>query len=167
MLDLSLDQLSRHVGISKRMLIHYFGSREAIEHRAMLRLEDNLRAHFAPESLPAGSSAETAVMALWRRATDPASKGVLLLTMDVSRRAWNGSAAARRFYREQQRLWAALLGRFVSDKAVVEEILQVLQGAAVTYLITGDAQPGKRSLKRVLTTWTARVGQEHRKRHTR
>src|ERR1700733_1301448 len=53
-LDLSLDQLAREVGISKRMLVHYFGGRDAIEARAMTLLENRLRAQFAPENFPAG-----------------------------------------------------------------------------------------------------------------
>jgi AcrR family transcriptional regulator len=63
-LDLSLDQLARRVGISKRMLIHYFGGRENIEHSAMARLEDALRAQFGPEAFPAGVPAKRVVMAL-------------------------------------------------------------------------------------------------------
>jgi AcrR family transcriptional regulator len=42
-LDLSLDQLAASVGVSKRMLIHYFGGREGIEERAMTLLEDKLQ----------------------------------------------------------------------------------------------------------------------------
>jgi AcrR family transcriptional regulator len=150
-LDLSLDQLARRVGISKRMLIHYFQGRENIEHGAMARLEDQLRAQFAPQAFPAEVSPETVVAALWERTTAPASKGVLLLVMDLSRRAWNGSTRARAFYDEQQRLWVQLLLKFLPDRSVVEEVLQFFQGAVLTYLITGDPEPGRRALMRVLS----------------
>lgn len=150
-LELSLDQLARRVGISKRMLIHYFGGREKIEHGAMARLEDRLRAQFAPEAFPAGVSPQTVVMALWERTTAPASKGVLLLVMDLSRRAWSGSTRARAFYAEQQRLWVRLLMKFIPDRSIVEQLLLLFQGAVLAYLITGDPKPGKRALMRVLT----------------
>jgi AcrR family transcriptional regulator len=150
-LDLSLDHLARQVGASKRMLIHYFGGRENIEQSAMARLEDALRAQFAPEAFPAGVSAKTIVMALWERTTAPKSKGVLLLVMDLSRRAWNGSARARAFYEEQQRLWVELLLKFIPDRRMVEEILQLFQGATLAYLITGDPEPGRRALMRTLS----------------
>jgi AcrR family transcriptional regulator len=150
-LDLSLDQLARQVGVSKRMLIHYFGGRENIEQSAMARLEDALRAQFAPEAFPAGVSARTIVTALWERTTAPESKGVLLLVMDLSRRAWSGSARARAFYEEQQRLWVELLLKFIPDRRMVEEILQLFQGATLAYLITGDPEPGRRSLMRTLS----------------
>ena len=104
-LDLSLDQLARKVGSSKRMLVHYFGGRENIEEKAMTRLEVRLRAQFATDSFPQGATPEVVVTALWNRATASESKGVLLLVMDLSRRAWNGSRRAKAFYEEQQRLW--------------------------------------------------------------
>jgi AcrR family transcriptional regulator len=143
-LDLSLDRLACRVGISKRMLIHYFGGRENIEHGAMALLEDRLRAQFRPDAFPAGVSPEIVVMALWERTTSPDSKGVLLLVMDLCRRAWRRSARA--FYDEQQRLWFELLLKFIPDRSIVEEVLQLFQGAVLAYLITGDPEPGRRAL---------------------
>src|SRR5216684_7866461 len=66
-LDLSLDQLAAEVGVSKRMLVHYFGGREAIEERALTLLENRLRAQFAPENFPSGIAAQTVINALWDR----------------------------------------------------------------------------------------------------
>jgi AcrR family transcriptional regulator len=149
-LDLSLDQLAPETGISKRMLVHYFGGREAIEEQAMELLEDRLRAQFAPERFPAGVSIAKVVMSLWRQTTAPESAGVLRLLMDLSRRAWSGSERARAFYEEQRRLWTHLLMTYLPDKAAVEEILQLYQGAVLAFLVTGDAKPGKRALLRAL-----------------
>jgi AcrR family transcriptional regulator len=151
-IDLSLDQLANRVGISKRMLVHYFGCRENIEEGAMVLLERRLRAQFARESFPPGVSPETVVTALWEQTTAPAAKGVLLLVMDVSRRAWKGSVRAKAFYAEQQRLWVQLLMKFLPDQPRVEEVLQLFQGAVLAYLITGDPEPGRRSLARIFTS---------------
>jgi AcrR family transcriptional regulator len=150
-IDLSLDQLAKRVGISKRMLVHYFGGRENIEEKAMTLLEERLRAQFSPEAFPLGVSPDTVVTALWRQTTDPATKGVLLLVMDLSRRAWNGSERAKAFYAEQQRLWVHLLMKFLPDEPAVEEVLQLFQGAVLAYLITGDPEPGRRSLARFIS----------------
>lgn len=150
-LDLSLDQLARAVGISKRMLVHYFGGREAIEEQATTLLENRLRAQFAPENFPAGVSLQTALKALWDRTTNPDSKGVLLLVMDLSRRAWNGSPRARKFYHKQQRLWAELLLQYLPDKNIVEDVLQAFQGAVLAFLITNNPEPGRRMLNRLCT----------------
>ena len=153
-MDLSLDQLAASVGISKRMLVHYFGDRVNLEEAAMALLEERLRAQFAPQSFPVGVSLETVVRVLWERTTAPESKGVLLLVMDLSRRAWNGSARAKAFYAEQQRLWVQLLMKFLPDQSTVEEVLQLFQGAVLQYLITGDPEPGRRSLARFLSDRT-------------
>lgn len=149
-LDLSLDQLSNRVGISKRMLVHYFGGRENIEEKAMTRLEERLRAQFAPDAFPQGVSPQVVVSALWDQTTSPEAKNVLLLVMDLSRRAWKGSERAKAFYAEQQRLWVQLLMTFLPDEAVVEQLLQLFQGAVLAYLVTGDREAGRRSLIRLL-----------------
>jgi AcrR family transcriptional regulator len=148
-LDLSLDQLAVEVGVSKRMLIHYFGGRDSIEIRSMELLENRLRAQFAPASFPSGISLQQVLRELWRRTTDPGSRGVLMLVMDLSRRAWNGSRRAHDFYMEQQRSWVELLLNYLPDKEVVEDILQSFQGAVLAYLITGDTHRGKRMLDRL------------------
>ena len=149
-LDLSLDQLARKAGSSKRMLVHYFGGRENIEEQVITRLENRLRAQFVPEAFPAGATVQAVVSALWDRTTAPQSRGVLLLVMDLSKRAWSGSKRAKVFYLEQQRLWIELLMRFLADRATVEEMLQAFQGAILAFLITGDREPGRRALMRIL-----------------
>ena len=150
-IDLSLDRLAKSVGASKRMLVHYFGGRENIEEGAMALLEQRLRAQFSPDSFPTGVSPETVVSALWKQTTSREARGVLLLVMDVSRRAWKGSARAKAFYAEQQRLWVELLVKFIPDQRKVEEVLQLFQGAVLAYLITGDPEPGRRSLTRIFS----------------
>jgi AcrR family transcriptional regulator len=167
-LDLSLDQLAREVGISKRMLVHYFGGRDAIEERAMTLLENRLRAQFAPENFPAGVGIQVVIHALWDRTTNPQSKGVLLLVMDLSRRAWNGSPRATSFYQEQQRLWVELLLRYLPDKNTVEDVLQSFQGAVLAYLITGDPGPGRRTLDRLCAKLETRgkSSKENKRRRT-
>jgi AcrR family transcriptional regulator len=150
-IDLSLDQLASSVGISKRMLIHYFGGREEIEEGAMTLLEERLRQQFAPEAFAPSASLAMVVAALWKQTTAAESRGVLLLVMDLSRLAWSGSSRAKAFYAEQQRLWVQLLMKFLPSRPLVEQLLQLFQGAVLAYLITGDPEPGKRSLTRFLS----------------
>jgi AcrR family transcriptional regulator len=147
-LDLSLDRMAKTAGVSKRMLVHYFGGRANIEEQAVTRLEEKLRAQFAPECFPPGVSPKTVIEALWEQTTAPGAKGVLRLVMDLSRRAWNGSARARAFYEEQRRLWVRLLLNYLPDEPAVEEVLQLFQGAVLAYLVTGDPDPGMRALTR-------------------
>ena len=146
-LELSLDRLAAKAGTSKRMLVHYFGARENIEEQAMTRLEEKLRAQ-SPEAFPPGVTAARVVAALWEVTTAPASRGVLRLTMDLSRRAWSGSDRARAFYEEQRRLWTHLLTTHMPGPQAVEELLQLFQGAVLAFLVTGDPEPGRRALLR-------------------
>ena len=50
----------------------------------------------------------------------------------------------------QVRLWIELLMRFLPDRATVEEVLQAFQGAVLAFLITGDREPGRRAVMRML-----------------
>jgi AcrR family transcriptional regulator len=150
-LDLSLDDLSRQVGSSKRMLIHYFGGRDALEELAMTRLEDRLRLRFRADAFPPETPLRTVILALWEQTTNPASRGVLLLVMDLTRRAWSGSERAKQFYAEQQRLWVDLLLAFSDDRKFVESLLQLFQGCVMAYLVTGDRALGTRALEWFVT----------------
>jgi len=149
-LDVSLDKLAGVAGVSKRMLIHYFGGKTEIEELATVRLEDRLRAQFRADAFPAGTPLAKVVQALWERSTDPRARGVLLLVMDLNRRAWGGSERAREFYREQQRLWVELLLEFEPDRELVESVLALFQGAVLAFLATGDGERGWRVLERFL-----------------
>jgi AcrR family transcriptional regulator len=149
-LDLSLDTLAKAAKSSKRMLVHYFGSREALEQRAMLLLEDRLRARFRAEMFPTGATARSVILALWDQVSRPASRGVLLLTMDLTGRSWSGSERAQQFFEEQQRLWSEMLIKFLPSAGDVEALLQMFQGAVLMYLVTGDRDRGKRALDRLL-----------------
>jgi hypothetical protein len=40
--------------------------------------------------------------------------------------------------------------KFLPDRTTVEEVLQAFQGAVLAFLVTGDREPGKRALIRIL-----------------
>lgn len=152
--DLSLDALAHAAGTSKRMLIHYFGSRDALEEMAMSLLEERLRARFRASAFPPGASLKSVIAALWEQTTSAQSRGVVLLAMDLTRRSWSGSERARKFFEEQQRLWAEMLREFLPDAEAVESFLQLFQGAMLVYLVTGDKDRGRRALDRWVATET-------------
>jgi AcrR family transcriptional regulator len=154
-LDLSLDALAKAAKTSKRMLIHYFGTREALEEQAMSRLEDRLRARFRAGAFPAGTPLRTFVSILWDQLTAPRSRGILQLTMDLTRRSWSGSARGKHLFEEQQRLWSEMLYPFLPDPVAVETLLQLFQGAAFVYLVTGDRDRGRRALDHLIAMETA------------
>jgi hypothetical protein len=128
--------------------------------RAVELLEDKLRSQFAPENFAARTSLRRVVLALWSQTIQPENKGVLLLTMDMARRAWSGSARAKKFYLKQQRLWTDLFSRHASDRDETDDILQTFLGAVLTYLISGDPRRGKRLLDRATRSRVPRRSRE-------
>jgi hypothetical protein len=42
--------------------------------------------------------------------------------------------------------------KFLPDELEVEQVLQLFQGAVLAYLISGDPEPGRRSLARYFTS---------------
>jgi AcrR family transcriptional regulator len=156
-LELSLDGLADAVGSSKRMLIHYFGGRDAIEEAVMSLLEDRQRARFRAGAFPAGASLYSVVTALWEQTTSAKSRGVLLLAMDLTRRSWSGSKRAQKFFEEQQRQWTEMLREFLPDAEAVETLLQLFQGAMLVYLVTGDRERGRRALDRFISSEALRL----------
>lgn len=152
-LDLSLDNLAARVGLSKRMLIHYFGSRENLEIKAIALLEDRLRHQFRPDRFAGGASLGDVIEAIWKQSTAAESRGVLLVIMGTARRAWSGAPSGQAFYAVQQKLWADLLLSFLPDPGAVEELLQLFQGAVLAFLVTGDPEPGRRALARLASRY--------------
>jgi len=90
-----------------------------------------------------------------------------MLTMDLSKRAWNGSTRAHEFYLKQQRLWVDLLLHYLPNKQVVEDVLQSFQGAVLTYLVTGEPEPGKRMLNRLCKKLAPESDTSRTQNHTR
>jgi hypothetical protein len=60
------------------------------------------------------------------------------------------------FYADQQRLWIELLLHFTRDKAMIEEVLQLFQGGVLAFLITGDAERGRRVLRKMTSRGRAK-----------
>lgn len=157
--DLSLDQLARKARSTKRMLVHYFGTREALEETAMTRLEERLRGRFSEPALTQRPTPEMVVTLLWDQATSSDSRGLLMLLMDLSRRAWKGSDRAKAFYQEQRRLWVELLLKFLAGRERVEDLLQLFQGALLVFLVTDDREAGKKALLRMMSSFTRETQQ--------
>ena len=71
--------------------------------------------------------------------------------MDLTRRSWSGSDRGKRFFEEQQRLWAEMLADLLPDAVAVHTLLQLFQGAALVYLVTGDKERGWQALDRLVS----------------
>src|SRR5271156_5614840 len=99
-IDVSLDQLAKRVGISKRMLVHYFGGRENIEEKTMTLLEERLRAQFSPEAFPPDVPPGPGLAPRWEKKIYFDFVCFLFFVLGLSRREWSASARAKAFYAE-------------------------------------------------------------------
>lgn len=72
--DASLRPLAEAVGSSPRVLLYYFGSKEALIARALARLRERQRAAYAQMKLAATANPREACLAIWRHLSAPASE---------------------------------------------------------------------------------------------
>lgn len=149
-LSSSLDELAHQAGTTKRMLVHYFRTRDALERALIAMLEERLRDQFASPPNQTAAPPTSPILALWDQVTAPRMEGVVRLILEVTRRAWNGDAEAKRFLDGQQQTWITLLSTHLPDADAVTCVLHLFQGALLDLAVTGDAARGRRSLIRLL-----------------
>jgi AcrR family transcriptional regulator len=141
---LSLRPLAAHLGTSSRMLIHHFGTREALLAQALARY----RQHLLPGAAPGGGG-DVAVAAwnVWLDITAPAAQGQLRLLFQVlaHAEAVSGGPVAT-VARQAVEDWIeavsrtlAAAGRPPDDCAPLATVLvSGLRGLALDLLVTGD-----------------------------
>lgn len=72
--DVSLRPLARAVGSSPRVLLYYFGSKEALLAQALARLRRRQRAAYAQMKLAATANPREACRAIWQHLSAPSSE---------------------------------------------------------------------------------------------
>lgn len=147
-LELSLAALAEGAGTSARMLVYHFGSREGLERALVERLEEELRERFAAlEAATPDAGPRAATLAIWDALTQPAMRGMLRMVMDVLHRAQRGDPAARETAAVQAALWEGFLApRLAGRPEAAAALFLLVLGAAMDYLVTGDAERGRRAL---------------------
>ncbi|MFE7567884.1 TetR/AcrR family transcriptional regulator [Streptomyces sp. NPDC057539] len=88
--DLSLRGLGAAIGVSHRMLIHYFGSKEALLVEIVRTSERRQRDLLSQFRLETGLSPSDAARRLWRRLTDPRLAGQERLFFEICGHALRG-----------------------------------------------------------------------------
>ncbi|MFD0342174.1 TetR/AcrR family transcriptional regulator [Streptomyces sp. NPDC127117] len=92
--DLSLRSLGGAIGVSHRMLIHYFGSKEALLVEIVRTSEQRQRDLLSRFRLEPGLSASDAARLLWRQLTDPRLAGQERLFFEICGQALRGRPEA-------------------------------------------------------------------------
>jgi AcrR family transcriptional regulator len=94
--DLSLRRLGAAIGVSHRMLIHYFGSKEQLLAEIVRESERRQRDLLTRLRLEPGLSPVDVARLLWRQLTDPATAGQERLFFEINVDALRGGPEAVR-----------------------------------------------------------------------
>jgi len=81
--DVSLRPLAKSVGSSPRVLLYYFGSKEALIARAFARLRDRQRATFSSHQLSVTEHPRELCRAVWRQMSGPESEPLFHLFLQA------------------------------------------------------------------------------------
>ncbi|MBY8880100.1 TetR/AcrR family transcriptional regulator [Streptomyces sp. PLK6-54] len=92
--DLTLRRLGDAIGVSHRMLIHYFGSKEQLLVEIVRTSERRQRDLLSRLRLDPGLSPADAARALWRELTDPRLAGQERLFFEICGQALQGRSEA-------------------------------------------------------------------------
>ena len=92
--DLTLRRLGAAIGVSHRMLIHYFGSKEQLLVEIVRTSEQRQRDLLSQLRLEPGLSPADAARALWRQLTDPRLAGQERLFFEMCGQALQGRPEA-------------------------------------------------------------------------
>lgn len=153
--DLSLRPLAGAVGVSPRLLLYHFGSKEALVTEVLARIfEQQARSLAAPdpEATPAAR-----LDALWAQLTGPAMKPFLRSLFEVELRAMDGDRHYARFAGEALGGWLEIAAAHLGDapEPVARALLGGLTGLLIIRFSTGDERgtdEGYAALKALLAT---------------
>jgi AcrR family transcriptional regulator len=151
--NLSLRPLAKAAGTSARMLLHYFGSKEALISEVMEQAQTRLQAGF--QELAGRSSArkpENLLRDFWRVLSAKPNQPTLRLLFEVQMLALQNPKRYRRYLTRTSATWRHLISQALPAKQrdVVTATLYtaVIDGLLLELLSTGDLRRTSRALDR-------------------
>lgn len=152
--DLSLRPLASAVGVSPRLLLYHFGSKEQLV-TAILAAIFQQQAHLLTAPSPALTPVER-LDVLWGQLTSPGMKPFLRSLFEVELRAMDGGGHYAQFAAEALTGWLEIAAMHLTDAppAVARVLLSSLTGLLVIRFSTGDEQgtdEGYEALKKLLS----------------
>jgi AcrR family transcriptional regulator len=164
--NLSLRPLAAAVGTSARMLLHYFGSKEALIAEVMAQVQMRLQQAFQELSDGREGRGEDLLPRFWKVLSDKANQPSLRLLFEVQMLALQNPRRYRRYLTSTSANWRRLIEDALPAKQrnAIQATLYnaVIDGLLLELLSTGD----HRRTSRALLLFQARC-QGPRKRVTR
>lgn len=149
-IDGSINTIAKKIGISGRMLVYHFGSKQELERQLISLLETRLRERlwsFQSVSLEGGDCLTEPLLEMWNHLTSPEMSGLLRLTMELNQRAMQGDSATQWFVEQESKKWVDSLFNLTNDNTTALLLFHLFQGAILDFLITGNAQRGQQTIK--------------------
>jgi AcrR family transcriptional regulator len=149
--NLSLRPLAAAVGTSARMLLHYFGSKEALVAEVMEQVQTRLQAAFQELALNhATGHRKTLLQDFWKILSARPNQPALRLLFEVQMLALQNPKRYRRYLTRTSTSWRELIGRALPSrlKSAVSATLYtaVIDGLLLELLSTGDLRRTSRAL---------------------
>jgi AcrR family transcriptional regulator len=149
---LSLRPLAAAVGTSARMLLHYFGSKEALIAEVMELVQDRLQSTFQQLLDRAGTDvSETFLVDFWNALAATANRPSLRLLFEVQMLALQNPKRYRRYLTRTSASWRKLIELVLPRKgngpATATLYNAVVDGLLLELLATGDLGRTSRALR--------------------
>jgi len=158
--DISLSVYAAGADTSPRMLVHHFGSKDALMAALEARFDAQGEADFARFEQEQGAdpaSLERVFLALWEHITSPEMAPMARLAQnELSRRLTGSSEGSRRAAVAQTRRWVTFLETRLPDPGTAAVLLMLLQGALVNAFETGDTALGRAAITTFFERWPRR-----------
>lgn len=149
MANLSLRPLAAAVGTSARMLLHYFGSKEALIAEVMEQVQQRLR-HSFQELLDEPQTKKDLLARFWGVLSKKKNQPFLRLLFEVQMLALQNPARYRRYLSRTSKSWRQLIERALPGKrqsaATATLYNAVVDGLLLELLSTGDMRRTTRAL---------------------
>jgi len=150
--NLSLRPLAAEVGTSARMLLHYFGSKEALIAEVMeqvqVRLQNTFQSLRDSKDGPAGKDL---LLRFWRVLSNKDNQPFLRLLFEVQMLALQNPKRYRRYLTRTSGSWRRLIERTLPVKgesaATATLYNAVIDGLLLELLATGDVRRTSRALQ--------------------
>lgn len=151
--NLSLRPLATAVGTSARMLLHYFGSKEALISEVMEQVQTRLQASFQEMAANLGTSDRKGLLQdFWKTLSAKPNQPALRLLFEVQMLALQNPKRYRRYLTRTSATWRHLVEQTlpIKQRDVVTATLHtaVIDGLLLELLSTGDLRRTSRALDR-------------------
>ena len=166
---LTLRPLAAEIGASARMLMHHFGSKEALVGEVLARIEMNLGAALLAEAAP-GDELRIILLRFWDRMAEPELQPLLRSMFEVWGQALVNPGAYQPFLDTVVAPWTGfIVNRMIAEGAPLEGAREIalactgaFHGLQLTRLTTGDAASGRAAFNRLIDRLFTKPGLENR-----